>query len=199
MAKATPEEKAMHALAEKDVDAALQQQLENPAPLATEKAEETVAPAPDAQPAKRGRGRPSNAEKALNDVLQKENVSGDNSGAAGATNKPGRKPGSTKSGLIDAAALGEQLVGIHALAAMFTQIPEFQLQPQEGEALAKAVVAVCQEYNLSLSGKTGAGIQLLAAAAMIYAPRILHYKGRMAAAQATEVNPNAQFTAPAAS
>lgn len=187
MAKATPEELAMHKTAESEVDAALQKQIETPAPVVTEKAEETTF---TQEAPKRKRGRPSNAERALEDVLQKENVA-DDAATPGSAAKPGRK--SAKSGLIDAGALGQQLVGIHALAAMMLQIPELQLTPPEGDGLAKAVIAVCQEYNLSLSGKTGAGIQLFAAAAMIYAPRLLHYKSRIHQAQAENGgNPNVQ-------
>lgn len=191
MAKASPEELAMHKTAETDVDAALKEQLENPTQPVVEKADETPAPG-EAPKAKRG--RPSNAEKALKETLEKETV-GDDGAKANVGAKPGRKPGSGKSG-IDATALGNQLVGIHALAAMITGIPECQIQPQEGTALAEAVVAVCQEYNLSLSGKTGAGIQLFAAAAMIYMPRVLHYKSRVSQAQQIEVpqNANTQFT-----
>lgn len=182
MAKATPEEKAMHALAEKDIDQALENQLENPAPIIDEtpSGDETVISAP---PPKRGRGRPSNAEKLLNETLVKETV-GDDGATTATAKKPGRTAGKSGKGTMDPAALGNQLVGIHALAAMFTQIPELQLQPQEGNALAQAVINVCQEYDLSLSGKTGAGIQLLAAAAMIYAPRLMHYKARVTQAQA---------------
>lgn len=186
--KANPDELAMHKAAEKDVDAELEKQLQTPTVAVVETAEETTF---TQEPPKRKRGRPSNAEKALEDVLQKENV-GDDSVKPGVTNKPSRKSGGSKSGIMDPVALGEQLVGLHALAAMFTQIPEFQIKPEEGANLAAAVVAVCQEYNLSLSGKTGAGIQLMAAAAMIYVPRVLHFKSRISQAQQNEAAVNVQ-------
>lgn len=178
--KASPEELAMNESAAEELAAlTLEGELEKKAPAIDNTGSgdietDTVKPKPK-------RGRPSNAERALTDSLEKETP-----GNAGATenvgNKPGRKPGkkSTPSG----EALGKQLVGIHALAAMMLQLPEVQITEQEGVALGTAVVAVCEEYNLSVTGKTGAAIQLLAAAAMIYAPRAFMIKARLDAARA---------------
>jgi len=192
MAKATAEELAMHQSAQADEPtlSQLADALESGNNAATDntaagdQAADTVTP-------RRKRGRPSNAERALNETLEKETP-----GAASAeqpqANKPGRKP--NKKAAPTGEALGKQLVGIHALAAMFLQIPEVQITEQEGVTLGNAVVAVCEEYNLSVSGKTGAAIQLLAAAAMIYAPRAFVIKARIdqnRAAQARPVNPDA--------
>lgn len=79
---------------------------------------------------------------------------------------------------VDAVALAKQLKGIHALAAKLVPIPGpdgtklLELSDVEASELASAVAAVAKEYDLELSGKTGAAIQLLSVAAMIYVPRL---------------------------
>lgn len=191
--KATPEELAMHANARDE---------ESAATVLTEKIIEGNGDAVDTtgagdieadtvKPARK-RGRPSSAEKALNETLEKE-TPGAAVGDAPSANKPGRKPG--KKAAPSGEALGKQLVGIHALAAMFLQIPEVQISEAEGVQLGSAIVAVCEEYNLSITGKTGAAIQLFAAAAMIYAPRAFVVKARIDSqrtAQEAARNANAQ-------
>lgn len=179
MAKATPEELAMHQLAESDVDKTAEELLNKSEPEIPPALEPEVS---GEQP-KRKRGRPSNAEKVIHEAIA--------GGDTPAANKPGPKPNKKAGGkAADPALLGKQLVGIHALAAMFTQIPELQLSEQEGEQLGAAIINVCDQYSLSVDGKTGAAIQLLAAAAMIYAPRAFHFKARIAQEQAA----NAQAT-----
>lgn len=79
----------------------------------------------------------------------------------------------------DAKALGKQIVGIHILASMATGLPELAINDDEGERLADAIQAVADEYGLNFSGKTGAAIQLFAAAGMVYAPRFIRIKMRM--------------------
>lgn len=118
-------------------------------------------------PEKRGRGRPRKDGGATAPVSPSE------AGAAAAPRKgPGRPKGKSKSVSIDASDMGKQIAGLHQLAALFTGIPEFALAPQEAEMLGQAVAAVCEEYDLSMSGKTGAALQLFAAAAMVYGPRV---------------------------
>lgn len=79
---------------------------------------------------------------------------------------------------VDASALAKQLRGIHALAAKLLPIPGpdgtklLELSDVEATQLAEAVAGVAKEYDLELSGKTGAAIQLFGVAAMVYGPRI---------------------------
>ena len=80
--------------------------------------------------------------------------------------------------------LAKQIIGLHTIGAMMTGIPEMAIGVAEGEMLAAAVLAVAAEYNLELSGKAGAAIQLLAACAAIYVPRLLMVKQRVAQQQA---------------
>lgn len=128
---------------------------------------------PSSEPPKRKRGRPSNAEAALRETL---GAPADAPASGGA--KRGPKPKSGKSS--DPAVLAKSIAGIHQLGAMLLQIPELQLQEEEAKGLADAVTAVCEEYGLSIDGKTGAAMQLLGAAAMVYGPRYFHFKMRIA-------------------
>lgn len=100
--------------------------------------------------------------------------------AGGATEKPQKR---TSKVSFDVKAMGKQLVGLHALAYAATGIPECAINDQEGEMLAGGVAAVCEQYNLAISGKTGAMLQLFAAAAMVYGPRYVSLQRRMAQAR----------------
>lgn len=70
------------------------------------------------------------------------------------------------------ATLAKQLQGIHLMVASAIQVPEIQISEIESVTLAQSLQTVSNEYGLSLSGKTGATIQLLATAAIIYMPRM---------------------------
>lgn len=123
------------------------------------------------------RGRKSNAER--------EALAAAGNPVSPSTSS-GAKRGRPRKGAvsIDSTALAKQLQGLHTLGAMLTGIPEMQILPEEAALLADAVKNVAEEYDLELSGKTGAAIQLLATAAMIYVPRLLQVRQRaMQAAQ----------------
>lgn len=118
--------------------------------------EETDNTAEDSEkpPGKRGRGRPPG--------------SGKKSGGA--------KKSANKS---DAAAFAKQIVGVHLLIAGVTGLPEMAINETEGRLLADALISVSEEYGLLLGGKTGAAIQLFAAAAMVYTPRAFAISRKM--------------------
>lgn len=135
--------------------------------------EQTAAPeVPNSEPPKRRRGRPPK-----NPELLTEKIEGQES--IGTSQARPRKTAKGKA--TDTAALAQQLVGVHQLVAMVAGIPEAQIAPQEGEHLAKAITAVCEEYGLSVNGKTGAALQLAAACAMIYGPRVWAFNSRVKA------------------
>lgn len=148
---------------------------------AQQPAEDTGAATPlpevdNAPPVKRGRGRPP---KSASNETQKETVTG----AAPKRGRPA-KGASKKTYTVDEIGiLGKQLVGIHQMVFMMTQIPETQLSDPEGLMLAQSIVNVADQYDLEIDGKTGAAIQLLATAAMIYAPRAIAFKRRVAQPQ----------------
>lgn len=124
----------------------------------------------NAPPVKRRRGRPPK-----NPDMQKESVSG-------SAPRRGRPPKDKEKKVYSAdeiSTLGRQIVGIHAMVASITKIDEANLHEQEGMMMAQALVNMADQYDLELDGKTGAALQLFATAAMIYAPRVIHFKNRM--------------------
>lgn len=134
-----------------------------------------AAAEPTAQQTRRPRGRPFKASAAP--PLTENTVGVENSDApqdAKQTRKP-RKP------QVDIGLLAKQLKGIHELAANLLPIrtPEgkylLALSDIEATQLAEGVAAVAKEYDLSLDGKTGAAIQLLSAAVMVYGPRVYFF------------------------
>lgn len=136
-----------------------------------------VTPEPQiSAPKRRGRPPGSKNKEAAEGGDVKPNAVPD--GAA--VSKRGR-PAKKKTQAINAGDLAKQIQGLHALGAMVTGIQELQLGEQEAEMLAKAVVAVSEQYNLAIDGKTGALIQLAAACTVIYLPRLVVLKKRKAA------------------
>lgn len=83
----------------------------------------------------------------------------------------------------DKAILAKQTVGVHKMLALMTGIPELEIGDDEGKILAEAMTAVSREYGVAVSGKTAASMQMLAACAMVYAPRALAFTARVKAAK----------------
>lgn len=108
---------------------------------------------------KRKRGRPAKNASA---VPPAENLSPDE--------KPARIRRARKG---DNAKLAQQLMGLHKMVAMLPGMEVFEIQPEEATILADGMQAVADEYDVVMSGKTGAAIQLFAAAAMVYTPRVI--------------------------
>lgn len=137
----------------------------------------------DVQPAqpKRGRGRPPKNPPGETGP-QKEDPSGTSTTSTA-------KPRKAKGGKIDTVNLAKQLVGLHELACMATgnQFPELRIREDEAQMLAGGISSVCEHYDLSIDGKTGAFLNLFAAAAMVYAPRIMSIRHRVNAARPIDV------------
>ena len=102
---------------------------------------------------KRGRGRPPKTETVGSDTV--------------------KKTVKRKASVNSVDNLSKQIEGLHIIAASMTGIKVLIISPNESSMLASSIITVCDEYNLSIDGKTGAAMQLLATAAMIYAPRII--------------------------
>ncbi len=143
---------------------------------------------PVEEPRKRGRPKGSTNKANTSEKPEIEKLLDEQNGTVPESEKPQAKKRGPKGGTkASVEAMANQLVGVHQLVAMVTGIPEIQIAPQEGVALAGAIQNVCDEYGLSISGKTGAALQLLAAAAMIYGPRALAIHQKVRAAQAREI------------
>lgn len=147
---------------------------------------EQKGPEIDVQPAqqKRGRGRPPKNPPGETGP-QKEDPTG------GTASTSTAKPRKAKGGKVDATQLARQLVGLHELACMATgnQFPELRISGDEANMLAGGIASVCEHYDLSIDGKTGAFLNLFAAAAMVYAPRIMSIRQRVNAARPVDVQP----------
>lgn len=140
----------------------------------------------DEKPPQRRRGRPRK-----NPELTTESVGASSGGSAG--RRPGRTSKAQQDKITD---LAHQLVGVHTIVAMVTGIPEMAIQPQEAESLARGITAVCDEYGLSVDGKTGAALQLVAAAAMVYGPRAYAIYARGKATEKARAQAAPEQTAP---
>lgn len=131
--------------------------------------------APIAPDAPRKRGRPpgsTNKPRAPGAPLSETPIS--------ANPAPGTAPRGRprKVVQIDAGLMAKQLQGLHLVAARATGLQELEISEAEAAMLAESVAAISREYGLSLDGKTGATIQLVAACAMIYLPRLAHITAR---------------------
>lgn len=149
-----------------------------------------TADTPSGEAPKRRRGRPPGSGKTGSAKSPEQIEAGADSG------KPSKR---AKAAQFDKQArelFAKQLLGVHTLAAQITGIGELQLAPPEGAALADAVCNTCEQYNLAIDGKTGAFLQLAATAAMIYAPRYMHFAARVRAQQANTVDVRAREVQP---
>ena len=112
-----------------------------------------LAPAPETNGEKRGRGRPR-----------------------GSKNTPGGKQ-ATKEVASDLTGL---LMSAHIMLASLTKVDEFVLDKEEAERLAAAIAKVNAEYGgMVLPPKAAAWIHLAMAGGSIYGPRLFAYKLRM--------------------
>lgn len=99
---------------------------------------------------------------------------------SGTKTEGAKKTNSRKAADLDAFA--KQVQGIHQMLAMMTGFGEVALSDVESKMLATSLNAMSEEYGLSLDGKTGAAIQLLGTAAVIYLPRAMVIRAKVAAA-----------------
>jgi hypothetical protein len=129
-------------------------------------------PAPDAkadEPPRKRRGRPFGSTTKTTPLTEQPVDQTPPESA-----EPQKRRRRTKA--IDKDQLAQQLIGLHMMAAKLTGQQFMLLDPAEAKLLADAMENVAREYDLELSGKTGAFIQLLAAGAIVYGPRVLKLK-----------------------
>lgn len=84
--------------------------------------------------------------------------------------------------------LADTLMFIHASIAVTLNAPEFALEKEESSELAKSVIDVMKEYNLTVDSKTEALMSLISTAGLVYGKRYLMYKARVIA-ESTENEP----------
>jgi hypothetical protein len=137
---------------EKNEEPALEPILDNPAPIESE----------SLTPPKPRRGRPPKNPGPLPEQKVGETTA----------KKPGRPK--SRATLDDAqiANMARQIQGLHMIAAQATGLPELGITEKESTMLAHSIALVSAEYGLSMSGKTGAMLQLIGTAAIVYLPRM---------------------------
>ena len=130
---------------------------------------------PETQPPKKRRGRPPK-----NSALEEQSTaSGEAKPKRAYTKKSERVTFDSDS----TRKLAKQLEGIHLMVASITKLNEICISDTEAMMLAGSLQTMSAEYNLSLDGKTGAAIQLIATAAMIYVPRAIVINNKIKHAQ----------------
>lgn len=105
---------------------------------------------------------------------------------------PKRKPRGKKASPENTA---RQLMGIHKMIATMPNMAFMELQENEALTMANAMIAVAEEYDVSLSGKAGASIQMFAALGMVYVPRALYFRQLKKAKALDNLTNNLQETA----
>lgn len=153
--------------------------------------DETQQPTESTAPRKRG--RPSNADLAARAAAAGQTLGANPAPAAakpvGDESLPGKrgpKPGRRKKGMTPEALenMAKQIQGLHHIASVATGLEELRINEMEAAMLSRALTGVSEEYGLSLSGKTGATLQLLGVMAMVYVPRLGAIKAKAAARKA---------------
>jgi len=121
-------------------------------------------PQADIEPPKKRRGRPPNSSKILDEKSINE------SGPAKEKRSYKKKAQYDSSSIEN---LARQIQGLHFIAVKMSGFKELEISEAESAMLAESVVNVAREYDLALSGKTGALLQLTGVAVMIYLPRFM--------------------------
>ena len=125
-------------------------------------------PKQETAPPKR-RGRPPGVKNAPKPPMEEKQIE-----AGSATQQPKRgRPRKNSEEFSESSKIGlsKQVQGIHMMAAQLSGFQELAISEAESLMLADAIINTSHEYGLSLSGKTGALLQLVGTAAIIYIPR----------------------------
>ncbi len=119
-------------------------------------------PAPEITPPKKARGRPRK-------IPIEETIGQETERKTRAKKKQGFDD-------ADRSALAGQIKGLHEMFALMTGMEFLCITDKESVLLSNAIVTVADEYGLALSGKTGAFLQIIGTFAMVYGPRLMHYR-----------------------
>jgi hypothetical protein len=109
--------------------------------------------ATDSGPARRGRGRPRNADRGASDSTGKADT-----------------PRNIRASFIE-----KTLYSIHLGIASATSIPEFKLEKDDAKELGEAVAGVLAFYKVTMTPKQEAYATLMEAAAKVYPPMFMTY------------------------
>jgi hypothetical protein len=134
----------------------------------------TATPPPSSgTPPPRRRGRPFGSRTRTPPLTETPVDPALNGGAIPPTSEPQPTRRRRRVNQVDTESLTKQLIGVHQIAAKMTGLQVIAIDKDEAQILANGIAAVAREYDLALDGKTGAFIQLLGAAALVYGPRVV--------------------------
>jgi hypothetical protein len=83
----------------------------------------------------------------------------------------------------------KSLQGLHKGAAFLSGVPELALEPDEAKMMADALFGIFEEYEIEISTKAAAAVNLAGATMMVYGPRLVALRARrnnVARAKATK-------------
>lgn len=139
----------------------------------------TAAPSSE-PPKRRGRGRPFGSRTSVPPLA--EQPVGAESGEA---QEPQPKRRKRRSSQVDTEKMRKQILGVHQLVSKAVQhltgdenlAKLVQLDDTEAGMLAEGYAQVAREFDIEVfGGKTGALLQLIGAAAMVYGPRLVVFR-----------------------
>lgn len=119
--------------------------------------QETLEPSP------RKRGRPAGSKNKPREQTEASN----NPETATAPKRRKRKPKPE-----DISFMAERLIGMHAMLAGFTGVPEFQLSPIEAKMLAENGLQLQREFDIEVGGKWAVLVTFVGVCGIVYVPRI---------------------------
>lgn len=95
---------------------------------------------------------------------------------------PARPAGTAKKArlALDAEALAGQIFFAHFLLGSAMKMPELMLSEDESKSLSGAVINFAKEFDFVPDPKITAAIMLIGTAGMIYAPKVMAIKARLA-------------------
>lgn len=73
---------------------------------------------------------------------------------------------------MDKDALAKQVMEAHVMVAKWTRQPKLNVDETEARILASAIEAFFREFDIEISGKSGAITQVIYALFMVYGPRL---------------------------
>jgi hypothetical protein len=72
----------------------------------------------------------------------------------------------------------KSLQGLHKGAAFLSGVPELALEPDEAKMMADALFGIFEEYEIEISTKAAAAVNLAGATMMVYGPRLVALRAR---------------------
>ncbi len=83
-----------------------------------------------------------------------------------------------KGATMGADKFAKSLQGLHKGAAFLAQTPELELDDSEAKMLADALYGIFEEYDIEISTKAAAAVNMAGAVMLVYGPRVAVLRGK---------------------